>query len=114
MHLVRELGFATVDYSCIRVGAGNVAAVLFFVVTGGVSAFIAFFQARFQFFVILVQLMLQAFSVDYGVVGGIGINQAGIDKDLAAVNQPGLDTLQDNPFEEALKDGSAPFLFGFG
>jgi hypothetical protein len=43
-----------------------------------------------------VELAFQALRINDRVVGGIGVDQAEIDKDLAAVNQSGLNALQND------------------
>ena len=50
-------------------------------------------EPGFKFPVILLELVLQGLGVYYGVVRRVGLDKAGVDKDLAAVHQPRLDAL---------------------
>ena len=114
MHLIGKLRFAAVDYGCIRVGAGNIAVVLLLIVLRSFAVVVLFGQPGFQLLVVLVKPASQTLCVDDRIVRGIAIDQTGINKDLAAVNQSGLDALQNDSLKKALKNGSAPFLPGFG
>ena len=71
----------------------------------------AVYQADFA---VLVQLMLQVPGVEHRIMGGVRSHQAGIVKDLPAVNKTRLHALPYKAFEETLKDINAPFLAGFG
>jgi len=58
--------------------------------------------------------VLQGLGVYYGVVRCVGLDKAGVDKDLAAVHQPRLDALDHYPLEEVPEHLRTPALTSLG
>ena len=71
-------------------------------------------ESPFELGVAVVQPMLERTGVHQRVHRGVGFDEARVDEDLLAIDQPGLHALPDEADEEALEDLNAPAGSGFG
>jgi hypothetical protein len=61
----------------------------------------------------LIEVSLQAVGVEHRVIGGIGIDEARINKELSAINETSFHALPDNMLKESLKGTGSPSGPGF-
>lgn len=111
VNLEGKLGvhFALADQRGIRVSGGKVSLVEFAV------AFPVDRQLRqpgFEFLIVPVMLAFQGVHVYDGVIGGIGLDEARVHKDLGALNQPDWHALADNAFKEVSEGNRSPAAGG--
>ena len=110
MRLVAELGFAFAMPYDRRVGIGGGDVPL---VGWGCLCLLAVLQSLFQTPVGFVQATFQLVGGYYRVVRGVGVYDTRVNKDLAAVNETGLNALPDNALKEGFEDFNAPAFAGF-
>jgi len=108
--LVAELGFAASlsGDRGIGVGGGKVAAVR----GGGLGGFYLI-ESLLEASVTLIEVSLQAVRINDRVIGGVGIDEARVDKELAPVHEPCLHALLHDTFKETLKGIHSPSSPGF-
>ena len=62
-------------------------------VGGGGLGNLKVIEACFKLPVALIEILLQTVGIYHGVIRGIGIDEAGIGKELCAINKTGLNAL---------------------
>jgi hypothetical protein len=113
--VVGEFGLAVLDDGRVGIGGGHAAVVdLLIAALRFLGALGMLLEPPFELGVAVVQPMFQRADIHHRIHRGVGVDEAGVDEDLAAIDQARLDTLPDDADEEALKGPDAPAGSSFG